>query len=152
MIRVHQLFVSAGHNFFGHHEGPAGKHPVIEVDRIECVAGRGIRDDRFFDYKENYKGQVTFFSREVFAALQRELDLPQAKPDYARRNIIVSGVDLNSLIGCEFEIQRVRFLGTEECRPCYWMDLALGPGAEQWLKGRGGLRARILTDGFLKRE
>jgi MOSC domain-containing protein YiiM len=125
---------------------------VIEVDRIECVAGRGIRGDRFFDHKENYKGQVTSFSWEVFAALQRELDLPQTKPACTRRNILVSGVDLNSLIGCEFEIQSVRFLGMEECRPCDWMSLALGSGAEEWLKGRGALRARILTDGFLERE
>jgi hypothetical protein len=30
------------------------------------------------------------------------------------------------------------------------MNLALGVGAEQWLKGQGGLRARILTDGVLQ--
>jgi MOSC domain-containing protein YiiM len=152
MIRVHQLFVSPGHNFFGHHGRSPSEHPIIEMARIECVAGRGIRGDRFFDYKENYKGQVTFLSQEVFAALQRELNLPHARPACTRRNLIVSGVDLNSLIGGEFEIQGVRFLGMEECRPCYWMNLALGPGAEQWLQGRGGLRARILIDGVLEKE
>ena len=26
-----------------------------------------------------------------------------------------------------------------------------GPGAEAWLRGRGGLRCRILTDGWLRR-
>jgi MOSC domain-containing protein YiiM len=56
---------------------------------------------------------------------------------------------LSSLIGKQFELQGVRFEGTEECRPCYWMEQALGPGAEIWLKGRGGLRARILTSGIL---
>ncbi len=30
------------------------------------------------------------------------------------------------------------------------MDEALAPGAERLLKGRGGLRARILSDGHLK--
>jgi len=30
------------------------------------------------------------------------------------------------------------------------MDQAVGPGAEEWLKGRGGLRARVLTDGELR--
>jgi hypothetical protein len=29
------------------------------------------------------------------------------------------------------------------------MDRAVAPGAEGFLKGRGGLRARILTDGAL---
>jgi len=67
-----------------------------------------------------------------------------------RRNIIVSGVDLNQLIGEEFEIQGVRFQGAEECRPCYWMDQAVGPGAEAALKGHGGLRVKILSDGWLR--
>jgi len=40
----------------------------------------------------------------------------------------------------------------EECKPCYWMDFAIGPGAEAWLQGRAGLRARILTDGVLRRS
>ena len=48
MIRVRHLYISPGHNYFGHHGQPAGTHPVIEVDRLECVSGRGLRGDRFF--------------------------------------------------------------------------------------------------------
>jgi MOSC domain-containing protein YiiM len=151
-IRVHELFISSGHNFVGHHDQPAGSHPALGVDRIECVAGRGIPGDRFFDYKEDYKGQITFFSLEVMQALREELNLPHAEPAGTRRNVFVSGVDLNSLVGTEFEVQGVRFAGSEECKPCHWMDLALGSGAESWLRGRGGLRARMLTDGVLQRE
>jgi len=66
-----------------------------------------------------------------------------------RRNILMEGVDLNSWIGTEFEVQGIRFEGTEEARPCAWMNQVIAPGAESWLKGRGGLRARILTDGRL---
>lgn len=152
MIEICQLFISPGHNFFGHHDQPAGLNPTVEVDAIECLAGRGIRGDRFLDFKENYKGQITFFSMEVFDALCRELGLLNASCGATRRNVFVRGVDLNSLIGAEFEIQGVRFAGSEHCKPCHWMDVALGPGAEAWLQGRGGLRARILTDGVLKRE
>ncbi len=152
MIRVCHLFISPGHNYFGHHELPAGTHPTLEVDQADCVAGRGIRSDRFFDFKENYQGQITFFSMDVFDALRRELNLPEAAPAATRRNAFVSGVDPNALIGAEFAIQRVRFKGICECKPCYWMNSALGPGAEEWLKGRGGLRARILTDGILQRD
>jgi MOSC domain-containing protein YiiM len=61
-------------------------------------------------------------------------------------------VDLNTLIGVEFEVQGVRFLGSAECSPCYWMDRAFAPGAEAALKGRGGLRAKILSDGVLRVE
>lgn len=151
-IRLRHLFVSPGHNFFGHHGQAPGNHPIIEVEQVECVAGRGLRGDRFFDHKENYKGQITFFAHELFERLQRELNLPDARPEAMRRNAITEGIDLGTLVGAEFEVQGVRFVGTEECKPCYWMDSALGPGAENWLKGRGGLRARILSDGWLRVE
>lgn len=116
------------------------------------MAGRGIRGDRFFDYKDSYKGQITFFAMEVLEALREELNLPDAPPQATRRNAFVRGVDLPSLIGKQFEIQGVRFEGVEESKPCYWMNSALGPGAEEWLRGRAGLRCRILTDGALSRE
>jgi MOSC domain-containing protein YiiM len=148
-MRVCELYISPGHNFFGHHEQPPGEHPLIERSELRCLAGRGVEGDRFFDYKENYKGQITFFSSEVFEELCRQLAVHDKSPGAARRNVITAGVDLNSLIGKEFEIQGVRFSGEAECSPCYWMDKAIAPGAEEFLKGRGGLRARILTDGVL---
>lgn len=152
MLRVEHLYISPGHNFFGHHGQPAGEHPIVAVEQIECVAGRGIRGDRFFDYKENYKGQITFFAMEVLEALRRELNLPNVSPQATRRNAFVRGADLNALIGQPFEVQGVRFEGVEESKPCHWMNAALGPGAEEWLRGRAGLRCHILTDGILKRE
>ncbi len=148
-MRIRHLFLSAGHNFFGHHGRPPGEHPMIETDRLECVAGRGIRGDRFFDYKPDYKGQITFFSWEVLDAMARELHGAVRDPAAPRRNVIIENADLQQLIDREFELQGVRFLGIEECRPCYWMNQAIHPEAESWLKGRGGLRARILTSGPL---
>ena len=151
MIRVKHLFLSPGHNYFGHHGRSAGQNPILKPAEVECVAGRGLRGDRFFDCEPDHKGQVTFFSNEVFEAMRRELDLPVASPAATRRNVFVSGADLNSLVGAEFEIQGVRFAGVEECRPCYWMNQAFGnPRAEEWLKGRGGLRARVLSTGKLR--
>jgi MOSC domain-containing protein YiiM len=150
-MTIECLCVSPAHNFFGHHGGPAGTSAVIEQDAIECVAGRGVRGDRFFDHAPDYKGQITFFSAEVFAELCVAVGARDRPASAVRRNVVVQGADLNALIGREFEIQGVRFVGTEECRPCYWMDQAVGPGAEAWLQGRGGLRARILTDGWLRR-
>ena len=44
-IAVRHLFISPGHNFFGHHGEEAGKSPLHEVEEIECVAGRGVRGD-----------------------------------------------------------------------------------------------------------
>lgn len=152
-MRLRHVYISAGHNYVGHHGGPAGRNPIHEVERVECVAGRGLRGDRFFDHKPDFKGQVTLFALEVFSALS--IAFPAARPlspAALRRNLIVEGADLNALIGRRFVLQGVELLGTEECRPCYWMDEAVGPGAEAWLKGRGGLRCRILTSGWLARD
>jgi MOSC domain-containing protein YiiM len=149
-LAVRHLYVSDGHSYVGRHGLGSAPYQIREVEAAECVAGRGLRGDRYFDHKENYKGQVTLFAQEVFDELRAVLNLPQARSAALRRNVLVSGYDLNELIGRQFELQGVLLEGTEECRPCYWMDEAIGPGADAWLRGRGGLRCRILTDGWLR--
>jgi MOSC domain-containing protein YiiM len=150
MIQVVHIYLSPGHNFFGHHGQPAGEHPLIEVTEVECVAGRGLRGDRFFDFRDHYKGQITFFAQEVFDEVCRQLGVTGRSPGVTRRNVVTAGADLNAVIGNVFEIQGVAFEGVCECSPCYWMNDAIGPGAEAALRGRGGLRARILTNGWLR--
>ena len=150
-IVLRHLYISPAHNFFGHHGGPAGETPVDEVACLYCLKGQGIVGDRFFNYKDNYKGQITFFSSEIFARLCQHTGAKKCPPSAVRRNVLLEGIDINHLIDREFEIHGVRFVGTEECRPCHWMDEAVGPGAEDFLKGSGGLRARILSDGWLRR-
>ena len=149
-MEICHLFISPGHNFVGHHGREPDTHPMIETSEIECIAGHGIHGDRYFDFRDDYKGQITFFSLEVFDELCSAMQIHDCSPSLARRNVITRGVDLNELIGEEFEVQGVRLRGTEECRPCYWMDSVFAPGAQEFLKGRGGLRARILTSGQLR--
>jgi MOSC domain-containing protein YiiM len=149
-MNIAALYVSPGHNYFGRHGLAPGEHPVVSVPAVECLAGRGLAGDRFVDYKEDYAGQVTFFATEIYEEICRALKCTDRTPTVFRRNVLTRGADLNALIGVEFDVQGVRFAGVRECAPCYWMDQAFAPGAEAWLKGRGGLRARILTSGWLK--
>src|SRR5207249_8296364 len=95
---------------------------------------------------------ITFFSLEVFNELCDALQIWDCSLSFVRRNVITRNVNLNELIGQDFEIQGVRFHGIEECRPCYWMDRAIAPGAHEFLKGRGGLRAKILSNGKLRSQ
>ncbi|MBV9673256.1 MAG: MOSC domain-containing protein [Verrucomicrobia bacterium] len=149
ICEIRHLFVSEKHNFFGHHGEAPGDAPLIEVGRVECVAGLGIKGDRFFGYKKAYKGQITFFEEEIYEDLCALLNVHDRGPEAFRRNVLTRGVHLENLIGSEFSLQGVRFLAREECRPCYWMDQAFAPGAEVALKGRGGLQAEIVKDGEL---
>ncbi len=149
-VEICHLYISTGHNFVGHHGREPDNFPMIEVPEAECVAGLGLRGDRYFDHKADYKGQITFFSLEVFDQLCGALQVEGADPGWVRRNVFTRGIDLNTLIGNDFQVQGIRFHGTEESRPCYWMNRAIGPGAQEFLRGNGGLRARILSDGVLR--
>ncbi len=150
MLTVRHIYISASHNYFGHHGQPAGEAVVESVAEAVLVAGMGIEGDRFYGHKENYKGQITFFAREVYERLCTEFKVTDREPSVFRRNVITEGMDLNSLIGREFTVQGIRFAGVCECTPCYWMEQAFHPGAEASLQGHGGLRARILTSGTLR--
>ena len=148
---IRHLYISAGHNFFGHYGKEPSAHSIQEVDQIHCVAGQGIEGDRFFGFREKYKGQITFFAEEIYDELCVKLDVWNRLPGVFRRNVVTRGIDLNELIGRPFEIQGVQFFGEEESRPCFWMDRAFGPGAEAALKGNCGLRASIVGGGTLRR-
>jgi hypothetical protein len=148
-ITVRHIFISPGHNFFGRYGQPAGAHTTVDVRNVQCRAGWGLEGDRFFGYRPDYNGQVTFFAWEVYEAAKRELAAPQLKPDAFRRNVVVESMPLNELIGTRFTLGGVDFEGMSESKPCHWMEGVVAPGAEKWLRGRGGLRARILTDGVL---
>jgi MOSC domain-containing protein YiiM len=151
MAEILHLYISPAHNYFGHHDQPPGEAPMVERESIECVAAHGIRNDRFFDYKENYKGQITFFEQEIYEDLCRTMDIHDKPPSVFRRNVIIAGVKLTDWYEKDFVVQGVQFHGTGECKPCYWMDHAFAPGAEQALQGRGGLRATIASDGILRK-
>ncbi|MCC7519525.1 MAG: molybdenum cofactor biosysynthesis protein [Verrucomicrobiae bacterium] len=149
MTAIEHLYLSPGHNYKGHYGKAAGTHPIVEIARVRCVAGKGIEGDRYFGHQENYKGQITFFAAETHDALCAQFERRDVAPSVYRRNVLLRGADLNAWIGRKFTLQGVEFEGAEECRPCSWMDQAFGPGAEAAMRGRGGLRARILTDGAL---
>ena len=148
--RIRHIFISPGHNFVGHHGKPPGEHPTVEVREARCVTGRGIEGDRYFDFKDDYKGQITFFDWDTYESVCAQFGIREKSPGVFRRNIITEGVNLNALVGTEFEVQGVRFLGTQESAPCNWMNTVFAEGAEAALKGRGGLRAKILCDGVLR--
>lgn len=147
-----EIWISEGNDFRGRHEQERLEHAIHSVTEVECVAGLGLKGDRYFGYKPDFKGQVTFFDAATVVAVRNRFALPHLAASVFRRNLIVRGIDLGNWVGKRFRFQGIEFEATEECKPCYWMDKVVGPGAEEFLKAnfRGGLRARILTDGVLR--
>ena len=153
-MRVTRIFLCSEHVYVGHYGRPAGTSPMAEVGRAQAVAGRGLVGDRYFGKEEGHRAQVTLFAEETWLRLRREFGRDDRGPGVFRRNLLVSGADLNALVGARFEVQGVALEGSEYCKPCFWMDEAFAPGAfaalTEWKAG--GLRARILSDGWIAAE
>lgn len=148
-VDICHIWLSVGHDFKGRFGQDRLDHGIREVSRIECHAGRGLVGDRYYDHKPDFKGQLTLIDTAVLEALANALHLPPVDGSLLRRNIQVTGINLNTLIGKRFRLDDIELSGSEECAPCAWMDQAVAPGAHTWLKGRGGLRCRILNNGTL---
>jgi molybdopterin synthase catalytic subunit len=147
-----EIWISPGNDFRGRHEKGRLHHEICKQSEVECVAGMGLRGDRYFGYKPDFKGQVTFLDADVVEAVRERFALPDLSSSIFRRNLVVRGVKLQDWEKKRFSFQGVQFEASEECAPCYWMDQAAAPGVEEFLKTefRGGLRARILSDGVLR--
>jgi len=148
-MNIQQIYISKGHSYKGRHGKGAANYLIESVPSVELVAKKGIVGDRYYDFKEDFKGQITFFDRAVYEEVKAQFTLPDLCSSAFRRNVIVEGLDLNSLIGQRFSIGGIEFTGSEEAAPCYWMDEACAPGVHEYLKGKGGLRCRIMKGGTL---
>jgi len=134
-VTIHHLYISPGHNYFGHRAGMAGTQPTYDVAAVAVKAGAGLVGDRFFGRGVAFDGHVTFLAWEVVQLLTTAYALPIATPADFRRNVVIAGVPLNGLIGQTFAIDGVQFQGNKHCAPCRWMESAVATGALQALKG-----------------
>jgi MOSC domain-containing protein YiiM len=148
-IEIEKIYISDGHDFKGRFGQEPLRHETPSVDVAECVAGRGVKGDRYFGHRDNYKGQITLIDRATIDAVAARLGEESLDPGVFRRNVVVKGMDLNELIGKRFKVGSAWLVGTEECAPCFWMDEVIGDGAMQTMQGRGGLRCRILESGTI---
>lgn len=126
--------------------------PVVEV---RAVPGRGLEGDRYFTGVGTFSGkpgphrEITLIEEETLLDLRRRgIDL---SPGGHRRNLVTRGVRLNDLVGTEFRIGDVALNGVRLCDPCAHLESLSRPGVHEALKGRGGLRAQILTEGSIRR-
>lgn len=146
------IYISAGHDYWTKQGEGRLQHGISELGEVQCVAGMGLRGDRYFGCKPDHKGQVTFLDADVVDAVRERFKLPRLPASVFRRNLIVRGVDLSQWLKQRFVFQGIEFEGSQECHPCDWMNRVVGDGCEAFMQEafRGGLRARIKTDGVLR--
>ena len=111
------------------------------VESVRAVAGQGLEGDRHFRPKgARPGGALTLIEAEVLAEVG--LTGPES-----RRQLVVSGVSLNDLVGRRFRVGEVECLGVELCEPCLHLQSLTRPGIIDELLHRGGLNADLLTSG-----
>jgi MOSC domain-containing protein YiiM len=122
--------------------------PMRVVDDAELVAGEGLVGDRMAGL--GIPGtHVTFIGAEGIEAMVAETGIP-LEPHQTRRNILVRGVDVPSLVGRRFQVGEAVCYGVKECHPCNHLESLTAPGVREGLSGRGGLRADVLTGGRIR--
>lgn len=135
---------------------PEGGAEMRSVDHVEAVAGRGLRGDRYFDAKGTFSRrigpprEVTLVESEAIEALAEDYGIP-ISPGDTRRNLVTQGVPLNHLVGRSFRVGEVTLEGVKLCEPCGRLEKLTREGVKAGLVHRGGLRARIVSGGVIRK-
>lgn len=132
------------------HVAPAAGEPARTVAAAKAVAGRGLAGDRHTvgagTFPSGMPGSaLTMIEAEVCQSFD-----PPLGPDEHRRNLVTSGIELNGLVGHEFDVGKVRCRGMRLCEPCTVVQRYAGRPVLRALVHRGGLRADILEDGEIR--
>ncbi len=126
-----------------------------EKSKIEAIAGKGLRSDRYFRNQGLYNRKeslpeatdATLIEIEALRAAERDKDT-SLDPELTRRNIVTEGVPLNHLVDRTFRVGSAVFEGIRLCEPCsYMQEFADVEGSIAALTHRGGLNANIVETG-----
>ena len=109
----------------------AAAKPMVAVDSVLAIAGHGLEGDRyclgngFYSDKEGWGANVTLIQSEAIEAVNvgYSTDFTGAM---LRRNLVTSGVKLDSLIGRDFRCGEAILRGTTPFPPCTHLAYLLG--------------------------
>ena len=120
--------------------------PVEPVERVEAVAGKGLRGDRYFGSRR----QVTLVAAGELGAAAAQLGVERIDEGATRRNITVDLPSLPRAHGSRIEIGETVLTVWRDCAPCEVMETAVGPGARAALRDRAGVSATVLAGGTIR--
>lgn len=125
------------------HIGEEEGGPLHSVDSVRAIAGKGLEGDRHFHSEGAPAGQaLTLVEREAVEGVGLETGA-------TRRQLTVTGVRLNDLVGKRFTVGDVECYGVELCEPCGHLQSLTRPGIVKALAHRAGINADILSDGSI---
>jgi MOSC domain-containing protein YiiM len=113
------------------------------------IPHQGIEGDRYRTQRDGPR-QVTLIAIEDIRAIASFMSKVDVPPELLRRNFVTEGINLNALKGGRIRIGPALLEISGECAPCSQMEVNLGPGGYNAVRGRGGLTARIIAGGEVK--
>ncbi len=122
---------------------------VLVAETALAVEGQGLEGDHRMSKTPGSARQVTLISREFIEAICRHTGHSSIDPALLRRNLVISGMNMNLLRHQRLRIGEAVLETTALCHPCSRMNEALGPGGAAAMFGYGGLCARIIQSGPL---
>ncbi len=123
---------------------------MVVLDAVQLEPGSGLAGDRFQGRNQGTR-QVTLIQQEHLAVIAACVGLPAIDPALLRRNIVVSGINLLALKDKRFHLGDALLEFSGACHPCSKMETALGAGGYNAMRGHGGITARVLAAGRVKR-
>ena len=114
------------------------------VDRAEALVDLGLAGDHRCLKIPGSARQVTLISSEYIHQIAYQLGLQHIDPSLLRRNLVISGMNMNLLRFQRLQIGEAIFETSALCHPCSRMNEALGTGAATAMYGYGGLCAKII--------
>ena len=119
------------------------------VNQAILEKGKGIVNDRYYENFKEKKEQVTLINLEDIDNFNKQIKQNIDAKDF-RRNIIVSGINLNELINKKIKVNEITLKIHEICQPCkYLQDRLKIPSLVKMLVNKSGVRAEILHSGSL---
>ncbi|HLQ47133.1 MAG TPA: MOSC domain-containing protein [Planctomycetaceae bacterium] len=126
------------------------RHSIEPRSEVTVAVGTGIDGDYHSRKRPGGRRQVTLIQAEHFAVIATATGRDSVSPELFRRNIVVRGIELTSLIGRRFRIGEALLEVTGPCTPCSRMDENLGQGGRLAMKGLGGLTAMVIEPGRIR--
>ncbi len=128
---------------------PARLAPMVALETIMLTPGQGVAGDHYASATQGAR-QVTVIPAEHLAAVASCLGQDCVPPELLRRNVVVRGINLAALKGRTFRLGGAMLESSGECHPCSKMELLLGVGGYNAVRGHGGITARVLEDGEVR--
>ena len=123
---------------------------TVYVNQAFLEKNKGIVNDRYYNNFKHSMEQVTLIDKEEIDLFNYNIKKNIDYKDF-RRNIIVSGLNLIKCINKTILINDVKLKIHEICQPCkYLQDKLRTPELVKLLVNKSGVRAEIITSGFVK--